>query len=962
MSDEDCVLRGDSGLSTVVTSARPPGPPGPTGPAGAQGDQGVPGPQGLKGDPGNYMAFTPTGFVQSIGDLPGIAALHAIYGVIDNGRFYIAIAANPTPAQWVDIGGIAAAVQPTHVYATVQEMLASTEFARGIGSIWQAGHHRYVEVGSNETFSTSAAVPVKLLLLPGENGHYNFEGLGAVGDGYDTMRMGTYGWNVYTGRAFWSHYWSAGTVYSQVGRMYVSPILNRTYRLVTPHTSVTLFATDIDKWAEVVEPWHHTALVRYFPGDAIHVPALNRSYVCLVEHVAGVFSTDLALGRWEKGEFRGTDSRPALLRAIPLLQAGLSVYFPGEAYRIADTFSGSANAISVDLGAAPNAMMYGETGSTWLLMDELDERMVIGQGGRFLFATETNTTTPRTQTKNQIHIEGIGFAGRWSHAPGSRSDVTNGAGICPMRFQGFNAEDIHKCRFKNIRNKGMRNANNGNVRHSGHVGFCLADGMVRSVEAQGVTVTDCAGSFCGDDLIDMNVEAAPGPLSLAQVLISGIRAFQCETPVIVNNGTQVTINQVSGFLCTGALVAVPRAGMGSPGSGLAPHIGINVSNNVGLNTIEAYDTALEEMNETPEFSAAITVSGSKRSATGAVPHVWDAGAGRMVLPYDRPPGEGFAPSFFHLPSSGGAVSQGRGGSTNISDNSLLRTLPEAERYSDWGFGPMFTKVGWRNPEILDVHFKPSGIASNFDAEMTVISDNTVDGHDIGLTLNATNSAVPQNAFRNIKISNLMSRNTPFAAIWLRGVSESEGEVHWNIEIEGGTLDVDPFLRSPSRSPSVVGGWQNLGVGAVGVAIKMARNMYGVRVKNTTFRNCLRPIDPGTGGSAANTYQEGNTVVGDFVASGAWNAGNLGVGVPPACGVGWTYCLEGSDPSNTSEYEKQLSLILADSPTIPTVGWYPKGAVVRCTVPTGGSPVVSWLKKVDSDTHVPGTDWDEVLAA
>lgn len=847
-------------------------------------------------------------------------------------------------------------VQPNKVYATVSDLIESEEESRAVGAVWQAGPHSYVEVAEGEMFSNAASV--KLRLLTGENGHYNFEGLGGVGDGIDTMNFSTYGWNTKREQPFFTQYWKPNTVYLAVGTLRVSPILNRMYRLVTPHMSGVLFATDLSKWEEVTDWWNYRAGVLYTVGDAVHIPEIGRSIVCKVEHLADDWESDMELGYWEWGEFRGTDNYDAMMRACNVIISGGSVYFPGKKFRIGD-HGNAPDTVAFNLTSDSGGRIYGETGSTWLLMDELSENMVTGRGGRFLFGDDAATESPRIQKRGAIYVQGLGFAGRWSHAPGSRSTHPNGGGFCPMRFHAHTGEEMSDLRFRNIRNKGMRNAHNTEIVHRGHVGMFMADGMVRTVEATHGSVSDCSAAFTADDTIDLNVEASPTAFSQAQILVTGIRVFMCKTAVIVNNGTQVTISGVSGFLCGACLIAVPRAGAGSAGSGLAPHIGINLSNSYGLNTIEVYDETTGAMNTTPEFSSVINAAGNKQSASGVVPHVWDPVNLRMVLPWDRPPGEGFAPSFFHLPTSGDDVSQGRGGSVNISDNGALRTLPPADRFTDWGFGPLFTKTGWKNPQIRDEHFKSGGFSLSFDVEMVNFADNMVDGHDTGLSFNGTNSARVQSAFRNGTISGFNTRNTPFAAIWLRGVSESAMECHWNLEIRDCLGDVDPFLRSVNRSTTVRGGWENIGFGATGVGIKAPRNLRGVRVVTSTYRNCLRPIDPGNGGNLANIYQRANTVVGDFTTSAVWNANNKGVGVPPACGRGWSYVLEYSDPTDAGNYEKEISRVLDEATAQPTTGWYPRNAFVENLTPTGTTPVRGWLRKADGLAS--DSNWHEVLA-
>lgn len=71
----------------------------------------------------------------------------------------------------------------TTLYKTVADLLASTEPSHGVGSIWEAGGFRYVEVASGGDVVNAAATPVQLDVLACDDGSFNVAAFGAVSDG-----------------------------------------------------------------------------------------------------------------------------------------------------------------------------------------------------------------------------------------------------------------------------------------------------------------------------------------------------------------------------------------------------------------------------------------------------------------------------------------------------------------------------------------------------------------------------------------------------------------------------------------------------------------------------------------------------------------------------------------------------------------------------------------------------------
>lgn len=66
----------------------------------------------------------------------------------------------------------------TTLYKTVADLLASTEPSHGVGSIWEAGGFRYIEVASGGDVVNAAPTPVQLDVQQNQNGTYTLEAFG----------------------------------------------------------------------------------------------------------------------------------------------------------------------------------------------------------------------------------------------------------------------------------------------------------------------------------------------------------------------------------------------------------------------------------------------------------------------------------------------------------------------------------------------------------------------------------------------------------------------------------------------------------------------------------------------------------------------------------------------------------------------------------------------------------------
>lgn len=98
-----------------------------------------------------------------------------------------AAASGATDHNATNAGGQKFYYRPTR-YETASELIASTEPARGEGAFWMAGPFLYVEAAPDATdhdVVNAASTPVKLYVLPGDDGAYNVVAFGAVSDGVD---------------------------------------------------------------------------------------------------------------------------------------------------------------------------------------------------------------------------------------------------------------------------------------------------------------------------------------------------------------------------------------------------------------------------------------------------------------------------------------------------------------------------------------------------------------------------------------------------------------------------------------------------------------------------------------------------------------------------------------------------------------------------------------------------------
>lgn len=283
---------------------------------------------------------------------------------------------------------------------------------------------------------------------------------------------------------------------------------------------------------------------------------------------------------------------------------------------------------------------------------------------------------------------------------------------------------------------------------------------------------------------------------------------------------------------------------------------------------------------------------------------------------------------------------------NVSNNTIMRTLPAVSNYSDWGFGQLLDDTGWTDPAISDAVMRAAvGVAVQASARGVIISNNNIRNTKIGVLLANDNS-------NNSSGASLLG-NTIFDCS-ITGLYYDYGEMNSPLKVMGNTFDIDPYCIAANRNAN--GTWNDpSGVGDVTPRAITINNYNGVILEHNTFANCGTISAYGVAGSPAFTH--GNTVVCQPVATG-YNASNRGIATVPPGSKAFKHVIANCDPTSAS-YGDILNVCLDTSPgSQPSSGYYVTGHFTENTAPIVYSNKVAlgWLRLTTGNGHVAGTDW------
>lgn len=790
-----------------------------------------------------------------------------------------------------------------YVYEDVQDLINSvldyTYFTAG--DVVAAGHHLYVVAASGATDNEVVNTgSTKFYLQPDSNGYYNALGLGLVADGSDNFDGYTHGENKTTGAAAPTTLWTTATAYTA--------------------------------------------------GDIVLDDTNKIGYVCLTNHTSGTLATDISSGYWEAGAFSGTDNKAIFDIIVTMLENGKKIFIPAGDYLVETpdyTTVGGGNAL-FNLQNADDIHIVGEPGTN-ILIDEDSSRFASTSVSYFFDSRQQ--ASPYVPLHGTALFKDITFKGRWSHRPGGDSTRANGSGYCPIRIEGFRKVLLNGVKFFDIREKGTRNAHNGMAHYYDIYGERMARGVCRETNTNHIVYENCHAKYTDDDPFDAAMEAESSGNGMYSIQYLGLQLEDTES-LLVSNPHSLVINGIISHRQKGGAVVVSRSGTLKPAS-----VGVTVQNVVAMDTLERYDATYTALNTTNLYDGAIQVTGNLRPAVITNPGEWDGTD--VYLPWETDVSSEAASAYWE--ADGANEPQDAGAFIQLEGCQAIRTLPDGN-YTDWGFGYMFTKDGWKNPAVDMTTRKGAGFAFNFDMRDVTVSNCQTSGYQVGYAFLADNSNSKADAFRNFVMSNCSAHGLVGQANGIY-LDDPGTAVSWDIRLKDCSFDIDPYLLNTNRAAANDGTWDSVAANVTsGVAIYAPSNISGLTVESGIFRNCLKIFHDGA--NDWDTYETKhtftrNTAVGDPAATDGHNASNGGIGYMPSfAGDSFDLVVEGCDPQTTATYKIVQNQCVRKASAKPTSGFYPKGWFVanEAVSTSGAEATLGWMRLTDGSGHTAGTDW------
>ncbi|UEM08053.1 hypothetical protein JL101_035980 (plasmid) [Skermanella rosea] len=275
-------------------------------------------------------------------------------------------------------------------------------------------------------------------------------------------------------------------------------------------------------------------------------------------------------------------------------------------------------------------------------------------------------------------------------------------------------------------------------------------------------------------------------------------------------------------------------------------------------------------------------------------------------------------------------------------NQLVRTLPTVAKYSDWGYGQMFTRNGWLDPAITETEIgRGNGVRLGSDTGYfrdSFFEGTIINGHENSVAIDGTGMRCDNVVFRG---GSMLRFNR--AALTVFTIADA----NQGITFEGVVMDGDPQLTHANRHASVKGGWQD----QITPCAINNQNASGIIVNRCQIRNVSR-IQNGAGA----VHLHDNTGFCDPTALG-YNSGNLGIGNLLTAGERIWYHIEGSDPTDAATFRKIKNFCVREASARPSTGKYVPGMFVKNSAMTAQrNGVKGWDRISLSSNHVDGVDW------
>jgi hypothetical protein len=485
----------------------------------------------------------------------------------------------------------------------------------------------------------------------------------------------------------------------------------------------------------------------------------------------------------------------------------------------------------------------------------------------------------------------------------------------------------------------------GKVAHWGNIvdGNVIADNLHRyDFGAGGIEEDEEDEEGLGDDLSSRGCISMVGNRPSAATNVSANL-----TGTISVNASGTTITGVGTLFTTELFVGqVIRTAGGQV------RIIRSITNNLSAQAMAAFETA----------ESGVTF---KR---GIIPGTYDPINGEFVLPWDTDANTDNA-GYMHGKNTGNySIPAGLG--FLVANNQIIRTLPVVAAYSDWGFGEMFTRQGWKDPPVTESAWRPNGIQLAFDMENALVIGNIVQHLSAaGIVIDGKNSDRPEKAFQNIKIAQNVIRRCENGVRVIGALDPALSPItsHWSIDIDGNQFDLDPYHelvnRFRSGSPNFPDGtWDATGVATrTGTAV-WTFQVKGIKVQNNTFQNCYKPVGDGVNASPDGVEMLNNVLRCDPFSVGH-HASNRGIGDCPRASDAFRYMIVNSNPQDGTSYLNLLNICTRQATAIPSSGKYVAGHEVVIDPPVASSSgmlLVRARRITTGSSHtVGGVDWREI---
>jgi len=464
--------------------------------------------------------------------------------------------------------------------------------------------------------------------------------------------------------------------------------------------------------------------------------------------------------------------------------------------------------------------------------------------------------------------------------------------------RGISIHFVDVCHVRNIEVLYMRQV-------SIKVGSCgevLIDGCRVQYGARGaiictpssrVKVANCTIRHCNDDAIAVDTVTSVGDSANWGHIITGnfiedsygIKLLGAVKGIVANNQCH-----------RGKAYALKVDDEAGTDEGITSVLGLTVANNIFHDTINnnLFHDVSSQLN--PVYI------GSRDTA-------------QLPVEYGSPPTIN-KPEDFVYQSNNEDNERTAGEGITVSNNDIRQTLPEGGTYSDWGFGELFYKTGWLDPEVaVGAHIRAgSGIILNGAHNGTVIASNRVYGYSRCVRF-VSPLSMPGAEPISIK-------NNRFVRFLTCGIGNSEGsDFVLPVVSEGNYFDGDPYFESDRRTSPLDGTWQVNST--YPVAIDATHHEYIVS-DGDTYRNIFSHLQRTD--TSSQFMIRRSKVIGDCIQfKGIGEIGKLPVAETQ-------FVFEDSDPrSNTYGQPLRSGLAFNNSHNPPIRGCFVANQVAQRTV-------------------------------